>query len=677
MASNELEVRGENHASDHGGAATAPGKRTLSGAIQRRAAASTSVAPTVQRRAASRVSDALDPFGLHVQRRGDGDATSDEVHAAAAHGISGASSALPHADAIQHSFGRHDVSGISAHTDGAAADGARAMGAEAFATGTHVAFGGPPSLHTAAHEAAHVVQQRAGVHLAGGVGAVGDVYERHADEVADAVVAGRSAEALLDRHAGTGGGTGVQCRKPGDAPPKLEDQLEDRLQTRGETTALPTEQELVAALDLTLQVVFPPTTHNTAQELVEQGLADYFAHNNFGTSRDLITQSAILNGLVMGAWVQYDPQGNIPFQSIAQALQARMQPEIRQAVATWCNQHQHPVPSNGAIDRTFHYDVHGVGNGPPAKAEAKRFLVDHPMTQGFTGTLQQNDKLALIGALKKMPTVQRALTVPWFYEDNPTSVQGVKRGEQSQDAAAWIRPKIEVDDGSERGLGEDEDDRLIAEKNVPSGCVENIHEAMRRICGLVEPGRLALAGQPVIFVHLVKDRTLLERLQNGDFSQAQKMRAYSESYEKAIHVDYRDPIATIVHEVGHQLENQLPTELWLDIHRMLRGRHDQSVQQDNKDELESIYPNHKDKNVRKEPRFRATMPGTGPYSAKSYDGPGSTEVLSMSMEYLCEPSTAKTLIENDPLQAAIVLRGIAPNEFTMFVPQNLWALLPS
>ncbi len=53
------------------------------------------------------------------------------------------------------------------------------------------------SLHTAAHEAAHVVQQRAGVHLKGGLGEAGDAYEQHADAVADAVVRGESAEGLL------------------------------------------------------------------------------------------------------------------------------------------------------------------------------------------------------------------------------------------------------------------------------------------------------------------------------------------------------------------------------------------------------------------------------------------------------------------------------------------------
>jgi uncharacterized protein DUF4157 len=118
---------------------------------------------------------------------------------------------------IQRLFGRHDIGGIRAHTGPEAGAGARAMGAEAFATGDHVAFAGTPSIHTAAHEAAHVVQQRAGVHLKGGVGTAGDRYEQHADRVADAVVQGRSSEALLDEVAGPMQGTAsgaIQMLRP-------------------------------------------------------------------------------------------------------------------------------------------------------------------------------------------------------------------------------------------------------------------------------------------------------------------------------------------------------------------------------------------------------------------------------------------------------------------------------
>lgn len=132
-----------------------------------------------------------------------------QVHAAAARGVAGPAGTLPHAERIQRLFGRHDLGGIRAHVGGPAAEATQALGAEAFATGNHVAFEGAPSLHTAAHEAAHVIQQRGGVQLRGGVGATGDLYEQHADQVADAVVRGDSAEGLLDTYA-SGGAGGVR-----------------------------------------------------------------------------------------------------------------------------------------------------------------------------------------------------------------------------------------------------------------------------------------------------------------------------------------------------------------------------------------------------------------------------------------------------------------------------------
>jgi hypothetical protein len=124
----------------------------------------------------------------------------------AAQGVGGAGGRLPHLDTIQAVFGRHGVTGVRAHTDANAHAANEAMGAEGYATGQDVAFSAAtPSLHTAAHEAAHVVQQRAGVHLKGGVGEAGDAYEQHADRVADLAVAGKSAEAELSAFAGSGG----------------------------------------------------------------------------------------------------------------------------------------------------------------------------------------------------------------------------------------------------------------------------------------------------------------------------------------------------------------------------------------------------------------------------------------------------------------------------------------
>jgi nucleoid-associated protein YgaU len=145
-----------------------------------------------------------------VQARGGLEQPADHVHQLARQGVSGAAASLPHRDQIQRSFGSHDVSGIQAHVGGAAVQATEGMGAEAYATGDQVAFRQAPDLHTAAHEAAHVVQQRAGVQLYGGVGQSGDAYERHADAVADLVVQGKSAEGLLDSMSGSGGQEAVQ-----------------------------------------------------------------------------------------------------------------------------------------------------------------------------------------------------------------------------------------------------------------------------------------------------------------------------------------------------------------------------------------------------------------------------------------------------------------------------------
>jgi hypothetical protein len=131
---------------------------------------------------------------------------SDDVQQLARQGTSGSGSSLPYLDRIQQSFGpAHDLGHVKAHMGSAATDSARRMGAEAYATGSSVAFGTTPSLHTAAHEAAHVVQQQSGVQLLGGVGEAGDVYERNADAVADRVVRGETAADLLPAPQGSGG----------------------------------------------------------------------------------------------------------------------------------------------------------------------------------------------------------------------------------------------------------------------------------------------------------------------------------------------------------------------------------------------------------------------------------------------------------------------------------------
>ena len=150
-----------------------------------------------------------------------------QIHEAARLGTSGPSGSLPHLETIQQSFGRHDVTNVQAFTGASATAGAQAMNAAAFTMGNRIAFAGEASLRTAAHEAAHHVQQRAGVQLSGGVGQVGDKYERHADAVAELVTQGRSAEALLS--AGPDGNTASVQRQleEEDDVPSVQRQLED------------------------------------------------------------------------------------------------------------------------------------------------------------------------------------------------------------------------------------------------------------------------------------------------------------------------------------------------------------------------------------------------------------------------------------------------------------------
>jgi len=131
------------------------------------------------------------PTGADVQRLADA-------------GVRGATASLPHLNRISQAFGPgHDLSGVRARVGGTGAAATQAMGAHAYATrGDRVAFAAAPGLRVAAHEAAHLVQQKGGLSLPGGVGKVGDAHERHADAVADRVVRGQSARDLLQRYAG-------------------------------------------------------------------------------------------------------------------------------------------------------------------------------------------------------------------------------------------------------------------------------------------------------------------------------------------------------------------------------------------------------------------------------------------------------------------------------------------
>jgi hypothetical protein len=138
----------------------------------------------------------------HDHEDGDGDrdeaSTDGAIRRIAAEPITGGGAPLPHLAEIQRAFGpAHDLSDVRTEIGGRAGRAATRIGAEAYAISHFVAFRETPSLALAAHEAAHVVQQRAGAQVARGVGRSGDEYERAADAVAERVARGESAADLL------------------------------------------------------------------------------------------------------------------------------------------------------------------------------------------------------------------------------------------------------------------------------------------------------------------------------------------------------------------------------------------------------------------------------------------------------------------------------------------------
>lgn len=120
------------------------------------------------------------------------------------------SARLPFWDLISRAFGpAHDLSDLDVQVGGSARDEADGMGALAFVLGKRVAFRDSPDLFTAAHEAAHVVQQRAGLSSSS---TAYEEYEQAADRVAARVVRGQSAADLLPQSTGTAGASVVQCK---------------------------------------------------------------------------------------------------------------------------------------------------------------------------------------------------------------------------------------------------------------------------------------------------------------------------------------------------------------------------------------------------------------------------------------------------------------------------------
>lgn len=111
-----------------------------------------------------------------------------------------ATTPLLHATAIQRSFAGQDLSNVRVHTGAQGPTGTGAIGARAYTTGHHVALPASQGPFPAAHEAAHVVQQRGG-HVPPAPGS-DQAAEALAEEIARSVAAPHQGRVVVTPPAG-------------------------------------------------------------------------------------------------------------------------------------------------------------------------------------------------------------------------------------------------------------------------------------------------------------------------------------------------------------------------------------------------------------------------------------------------------------------------------------------
>jgi hypothetical protein len=160
---------------------------------------------------------------------------------------------------------------------------------------------------------------------------------------------------------------------------------------------------------------------------------------------------------------------------------------------------------------------------------------------------------------------------------------------------------------------------------------------------LAEAETLGNVTRPKIKVHLEAGQTA---------GTVGAFRAYQSGAE--VHVAQDSPLETIVHEVGHHLENELPADSWRAIQGLLRARHTAAKGADMTAGDTGFG----------EARYQGDYPATGPYTSRAYDdAPGATEVTSMTLELLSQPDKVDTMLDKDPTQVAVVIRALRPKSY--------------
>jgi hypothetical protein len=252
-----------------------------------------------------------------------------------------------------------------------------------------------------------------------------------------------------------------------------------------------------------------------------------------------------------------------------------------------------------------------------------------------TVTVPQNQKALFTTALKKMPFVKKLYnnTIQKNLGKKENKFNAKVKGKGYWKEGGSITGNINVvDEGNRFTKARDQIDNGTFAKRV--------QDAERIIKQMVEPGILSQIPRPTVYVHTQNEQQVYRPW---------GFRAFQR--DGGIHVAQDEDTSVIVHEIGHHIEHYLPMLNYQDIKLLLEGR--------NLDAKKASYIYNRSY---EEQRYQGDYPATGKYTSKYYEG-GSTEVMSMSVEYLAHPTKFKDLIEKDPQQAAIILRLLRPTEY--------------
>lgn len=208
--------------------------------------------------------------------------------------------------------------------------------------------------------------------------------------------------------------------------------------------------------------------------------------------------------------------------------------------------------------------------------------------------------------------------------------------------AAWKDNRNLQDEGNLRPVREGTNDVSERTMNAMRAKVVQANDFYKK---MVAPAFLSTIAPPIIQIHAKPAQSFLA---------PKGFRAYQSGNE--IHLAQNEDMDIVVHEVGHFVENKLPPGAWLDIRDLIAKRHTEAGGGTVASEGDTIF-------TRDEGRFKGEYAATGKYTSRAYGDIGSTEMMSLTLEYLANPSKINKMIDKDPQQLAIILRALNRDEY--------------